>query len=36
MGPAGYTRFFRKKALIRQGGAPVTIDMIAEQHARPK
>lgn len=35
MGPAGYTRFFRKKALIRQSGAPVTIDMIAERHARP-
>ncbi len=35
MGPAGYTRFFRKKALIRQSGAPVTIDMIAEAHARP-
>jgi acyl-CoA reductase-like NAD-dependent aldehyde dehydrogenase len=30
MGPAGYLRFFRKKALIRQHGAPVTIDMIAE------
>ena len=35
MGPAGYTRFFRKKALIRQTGAPVSIDMIAEAHARP-
>ena len=35
MGPAGYTRFFRKKALIRQAGAPVTIDMIAENNARP-
>jgi acyl-CoA reductase-like NAD-dependent aldehyde dehydrogenase len=35
MGPAGYTRFFRKKALIRQAGAPVTIDMITENHARP-
>jgi len=35
MGPAGYTRFFRKKALIRQTGAPVTIEMIAEPHARP-
>ena len=35
MGPAGYTRFFRKKALIRQSGAPTTIEMIAEQHARP-
>jgi acyl-CoA reductase-like NAD-dependent aldehyde dehydrogenase len=36
MGPAGYTRFFRKKALIRQAGAPTTIDMIAERHARPR
>jgi acyl-CoA reductase-like NAD-dependent aldehyde dehydrogenase len=35
MGPAGYLRFFRKKALIRQSGAPPTIDTIAEQHARP-
>jgi succinate-semialdehyde dehydrogenase / glutarate-semialdehyde dehydrogenase len=36
MGPAGYLRFFRKKALIHQGGAPMTIDMIAESHARPR
>jgi acyl-CoA reductase-like NAD-dependent aldehyde dehydrogenase len=36
MGPAGYTRFFRKKALIRQTGAPVSIDAIAEAHAAPK
>jgi acyl-CoA reductase-like NAD-dependent aldehyde dehydrogenase len=35
MGPAGYTRFFRKKVLIRQEGPPVTIDMIAERNARP-
>jgi acyl-CoA reductase-like NAD-dependent aldehyde dehydrogenase len=35
MGPAGYLRFFRKKALIRQSGAPPTIETIAEQHARP-
>jgi len=35
MGPAGYTRFFRKKVLIRQAGPPVTIDMIAEKNARP-
>jgi succinate-semialdehyde dehydrogenase / glutarate-semialdehyde dehydrogenase len=36
MGAAGYTRFFRRKALIRQGGTPVTIDMIDERFARPK
>jgi succinate-semialdehyde dehydrogenase/glutarate-semialdehyde dehydrogenase len=36
MGPAGYLRFFRKKALIHQSGAPMTIDMIAEPHARPR
>jgi succinate-semialdehyde dehydrogenase / glutarate-semialdehyde dehydrogenase len=35
MGPAGFTRFFRKKVLIRQEGAPTTMDMIAESHARP-
>jgi acyl-CoA reductase-like NAD-dependent aldehyde dehydrogenase len=35
MGPAGYLRFFRKKALIRQSGAPPTIDTIAEKNARP-
>ena len=35
MGPAGYLRFFRKKALIHQTGAPATIDSICEQHARP-
>lgn len=32
MGPSGYTRFFRRKALISQTGNPVTIDMIAEDH----
>ena len=36
MGPSGYTRFFRRKALIRQTGAPLTIDMIAEDHVRQK
>jgi acyl-CoA reductase-like NAD-dependent aldehyde dehydrogenase len=36
MGPSGYTRFFRKKALIRQAGPPVTLDMLAERNARPK
>ena len=35
MGPAGYLRFFRKKALIRQSGAPLTIETIAEKNARP-
>ena len=35
MGPAGFTRFFRKKVIFRQSGAPTTIDMLAEQHARP-
>ena len=35
MGPAGYLRFFRKKALIRQSGAPPTIETIAEKNARP-
>jgi acyl-CoA reductase-like NAD-dependent aldehyde dehydrogenase len=36
MGPVGYTRFFRRKALIRQSGTPVTIDMIDERYARSK
>ena len=36
MGPAGYTRFFRRKVLIRQHGAPATIANIAESHARPR
>jgi acyl-CoA reductase-like NAD-dependent aldehyde dehydrogenase len=36
MGPAGYVRFFRKKALIHQGGAPATIESIAEANARPR
>ena len=35
MGPAGYLRFFRKKALIRQSGAPVTLDMMSETAAAP-
>ncbi len=34
MGASGYTRFFRRKVLIRQTGAPVTLDMIAEDHVR--
>ncbi len=36
MGPSGYTRFFRRKVLIRQTGAPVTMDMISEVAARPR
>ncbi len=36
MGAAGYTRFFRRKALIRQCGTPMTIDMLDERHSRPK
>jgi succinate-semialdehyde dehydrogenase / glutarate-semialdehyde dehydrogenase len=36
MGPAGYTRFFRKKALIRQSGAPVTLDAMSETTAAPQ
>lgn len=36
MGPSGYTRFFRKKAIIRQHGAPATIENVAEAHARPR
>ena len=33
MGPAGITRFFRKKALLIQHGTPVTIDAFDEAHA---
>ena len=33
MGPAGLTRFLRKKALLRQTGAPATIGMFDESHA---
>jgi acyl-CoA reductase-like NAD-dependent aldehyde dehydrogenase len=36
MGPAGYTRFFRRKVLIRQHGSPATMANIAEAHARPR
>ncbi len=35
MGAAGYLRFFRTKVLIRQTGAPMTLDMIDERLARP-
>ena len=31
MGPAGYTRFFRRKTLIRQTGAPMSIDALREE-----
>jgi acyl-CoA reductase-like NAD-dependent aldehyde dehydrogenase len=33
MGPAGLTRFLRKKVLLRQTGKPATIDMFDESHA---
>lgn len=33
MGPAGYLRFFRKKALIRQEGAAAGIEALAEENA---
>ena len=33
MGPAGLTRFFRKKALIRQTGQPATIGLFDEANA---
>jgi acyl-CoA reductase-like NAD-dependent aldehyde dehydrogenase len=32
MGPAGYTRFFRRKVLIRQHGQPATMANIAESN----
>jgi acyl-CoA reductase-like NAD-dependent aldehyde dehydrogenase len=35
MGPAGITRFFRKKALIRQTGRPATIGLFDEANASP-
>ena len=35
MGPAGLTRFFRKKALIRQTGRPATIGLFDEANASP-
>jgi acyl-CoA reductase-like NAD-dependent aldehyde dehydrogenase len=34
MGAAGLTRFFRRKALIRQTGRPATIDMFDEANAK--
>ena len=33
MGPAGLTRFFRKKALLRQTGRPATIGLFDESNA---
>jgi acyl-CoA reductase-like NAD-dependent aldehyde dehydrogenase len=33
MGPAGLTRFFRKKALLRQTGQPATVGMFDESNA---
>ena len=35
MGPAGLTRFLRKKALLRQTGKPATIGMFDESNAAP-
>ena len=34
MGPSGYSRFLRKKVLIRQHGNPASIEMIAESNAK--
>lgn len=34
MGAAGFTRFFRRKALIRQHGRPATIDLFDEANVR--
>ncbi|NBX44899.1 MAG: aldehyde dehydrogenase family protein, partial [Gammaproteobacteria bacterium] len=36
MGPAGYTRFFRRKVLIRQHGEPATMAHMAEANAVQK
>ena len=36
MGAAGYLRFFRRKALIRQHGAPATLDSLNESFARSR
>jgi acyl-CoA reductase-like NAD-dependent aldehyde dehydrogenase len=36
MGPAGLTRFLRRKALIRQTGRPATIDLFDEANAAPR
>lgn len=36
MGPSGYLRFFRRKALIRQNGAPMPLAAVAEEAAAPR
>lgn len=36
MGPAGYLRFLRKKALIRQSAVPLTLDALREEAAPPR
>lgn len=36
MGPSGYLRFFRRKALIRQSGAPMPLAAMAEDAAAPR
>lgn len=36
MGAAGYLRFFRTKALLRQTGAPATVATLAEEAAAPE
>jgi len=33
MGPAGYLRFFRTKAILRQTGAPASVAILAEENA---
>jgi mutator protein MutT len=35
MGPSGFTRFLRTKALIRQSGTPVTLEMMSERALPP-
>ena len=35
MGAAGYLRFFRTKALLRQTGTPNTVAVLAEENAAP-
>lgn len=36
MGAAGFRRFFRTQALLRQTGAPATVATLAEENAAPK
>lgn len=36
MGPAGFLRFFRTKALLRQTGTPNTVAVLAEENAAPQ